>query len=159
MTGAEFIAKNFKDQGLKRVFTFPGGTIAPLLDALVKAGIEIVCARHEQGAGYMALAIARLTHTPQVVMVTSGPGVTNLATVIADAYFDSTPLVAITGQIGTSDLLSGRQVRQCGFQQIETISFMNSITKASYRPLATAQLEAILSDAFYQRQMEVDLVQ
>jgi acetolactate synthase I/II/III large subunit len=148
MTGAEFIAKNFKDQGLKRVFTFPGGTIAPLLDALVKAGIEIVCARHEQGAGYMALAIARLTHTPQVVMVTSGPGVTNLATVIADAYFDSTPLVAITGQIGTSDLLSGRQVRQCGFQQIETISFMNSITKASYRPLATAQLEAILSDAF-----------
>lgn len=148
MNGAEFIASHIKGQGIKRVFTFPGGTIAPLLDALVTEGIEIVCARHEQGAGYMALAAARLTHTPQVVMVTSGPGVTNLATVIADAYFDSTPLVAITGQVGSGDLLSGRHVRQCGFQQVETVSLMNSITKASCRPLKPKQLEAMLENAF-----------
>jgi acetolactate synthase-1/2/3 large subunit len=148
MTGAELIVSHFKAHGIGRVFTFPGGTIAPLLDALVREGIEIVCARHEQGAGYMALAVARLTRSPQVVMVTSGPGVTNLATVIADAYFDSTPLIAITGQVGTGDILSGRQVRQCGFQQVETISLMNCITKASFRPLTTSQLEATIPDVF-----------
>lgn len=148
MTGAELIARRLKEYNIERVFTFPGGTIAPVLDALVHEGIEIICARHEQGAGYMALAIARLTRTPQVVMVTSGPGVTNLATVIADAYFDSTPLVAITGQVGTGDLLSERQVRQLGFQQVETVTLMKSITKASFCPINAFQLETVISEAF-----------
>jgi acetolactate synthase I/II/III large subunit len=148
MNGADILANIFKEHGLKRVFTFPGGTIAPIFDALVRRHFEIVCARHEQGAGYIALAIARLTRKPQVVLVTSGPGVTNLATVIADAYFDSTPLIAITGQVGTGDLCSGRKVRQCGFQQIDTVSLMQSITKATFQPKSIEELAVKIEEAF-----------
>lgn len=148
MNGADVLTNILKNHGLERVFTFPGGTIAPLFDSLVRANIEIICARHEQGAGYMALAIARLTRKPQVVMVTSGPGATNLATVIADAYFDSTPLIAITGQVGTGDLCSGRKVRQCGFQQVDTISLMQPITKATFQPKSTDELASMIEKAF-----------
>lgn len=149
MKGAEYIAEFFYRRDLKRVFTFPGGTIAPLFDALARKGIEITCARHEQGAGYMALAIARLTQSPQVVMVTSGPGATNLVTVVADAYFDSTPLVVITGQVGTGDLNSGRKVRQCGFQQVDTVAIMKPIAKAVFQPKNPDELPSILEQAFF----------
>jgi len=149
MTGADAIAETFIRHNLKRIYTFPGGTIAPVLDAANKRNIEIFCAYHEQGAGYAALAAARLTRKPQVVMVTSGPGVTNLATVVADAYFDSTPLVAITGQVGTGDITSGRQVRQSGFQQVDAISLMNPITKATFMPLSIGDLPPMLEEAFY----------
>jgi len=149
MTGADVIADAFIKHNLKRIYTFPGGTIAPVLDTVNKRNIEIFCAYHEQGAGYTALAAARLTRKPQVVMVTSGPGVTNLATVVADAYFDSTPLIAITGQVGTGDINSGRQVRQCGFQQVDTISLMKPITKATFLPLSSDDLPSMLEEAFY----------
>ncbi len=148
ITGASAIARIFKGRGLKRVFTYPGGTIAPLFDACVKEDLGIVCARHEQGAGYMALAIARLTRTPQVVMVTSGPGATNLATVVADAYFDSTPLVAITGQVSTADLKSGRKVRQVGFQQVDTVSLMKPIAKAVFLAESPEELPSLMEEAF-----------
>lgn len=148
MNGAEAIAKAIRQTGLKRVFTFPGGTIAPLLDALVKENIEIICARHEQGAGYMALAAARITQEPQVVLVTSGPGVTNLVTVIADAYFDSTPLIGITGQVGTGDLLSGRKVRQVGFQQIDTVACMKPIAKSVFQPTSPEEIPQLIKEAF-----------
>jgi acetolactate synthase-1/2/3 large subunit len=148
MNGADLVANWINEQGLKKIFTFPGGTIAPIYDALVRKGVEIVCTRHEQGAGYAALAIARLTRKPQVVMVTSGPGVTNLVTVIADAFFDSTPLIAITGQVGTADLLSGRKVRQTGFQQVDTVALMKPVTKAVFQPQSASELQAILLEAF-----------
>jgi len=148
MTGADVIAEDFVKRNLKRIYTFPGGTLAPVFDAVSKRNIEIFCAYHEQGAGYAALAVARLTHKPQVVMVTSGPGVTNLATVVADAYFDSTPLVAITGQVGTGDINSGRQVRQSGFQQVDAISLMKPICKATFSPMSPDDLPEVLEAAF-----------
>ena len=148
MIGADIIAQIFRKHGIKHVFTFPGGTIAPLLDALNRKDIETVCARHEQGAGYMALAIARLTKTPQVVMVTSGPGATNIVTVVADAYFDSTPLIVITGQVSTADINSGRKVRQCGFQQVDTLSMMKPITKAAIQPKSPEDLPVMIEEAF-----------
>ncbi|MCW3987436.1 MAG: thiamine pyrophosphate-binding protein [Candidatus Bathyarchaeota archaeon] len=80
MLGAEIIAKTLKSLEVKRVFLFPRGTIAPLLDALAKEGIEYICARNEQGAGYGAIDTAKVTGFPQVVMVTSGPGATNVLT-------------------------------------------------------------------------------
>src|SRR5262249_2411665 len=102
--GAQAIVETFVRAGVDRLFVFPGGTIAPVLDAALDRGLQIFCARHEQGAGYAALAVARLTRRPQVVLVTSGPGVTNVVTPVADAYFDSVPLVVLTGQVGTGDL-------------------------------------------------------
>lgn len=148
MLGSEVLTEILVRRGIKRVYTFPGGTVAPTYDAISRRNIDIFCARHEQGAGYAALAAARLTRSPEVVIVTSGPGVTNLVTVIADAYFDSTPLVALTGQVPTSDLQSGRQVRQCGFQQVDTISLMKPITKSCFLPLSPADLTTMLEEAF-----------
>src|SRR5208337_1560911 len=146
--GADVIVESFLEHGLCRVFTYPGGTLAPIFEACIKHNIDIFCARHEQGSGYAALAIARLTRIPQVVMVTSGPGVTNLITCIADAFFDSVPLVVITGQIGTADLTCGRNVRQCGFQQVDTIAITKSITKGVFQPLSSGELRSVMSDAF-----------
>jgi acetolactate synthase-1/2/3 large subunit len=146
--GADVIVESFLEHGLCRVFTYPGGTLAPIFEACIKHNIDIFCARHEQGSGYAALAIARLTRIPQVVMVTSGPGVTNLITCIADAFFDSVPLVVITGQVGTADLTCGRKVRQCGFQQVDTIAITKSITKGVFQPLSSGELRSVMSDAF-----------
>lgn len=80
MLVAEVIDKTLKALGVRRVFLFPGGTIASLLGALTKEGIEYICARNEQGAGYGAIDTAKVTGFPQVVMVTSGPGATNVLT-------------------------------------------------------------------------------
>ena len=148
MLGSEYIMGFLKGKAIDRIYTFPGGTLAPLFDASKKRGVEILCACHEQGAGYAALAVARLTNTPQVVMVTSGPGVTNVMTVVADAYFDSTPLIVFTGQVGTGDLTSDRNVRQRGFQQVDTISLMASICKQVYLPMSPDELPQVLADAF-----------
>lgn len=148
MLGADLIAESFLQHGLKRVFTYPGGTLAPIFEACSKHGIDLFCGRHEQGAGYAALSMARLTRIPQVMMVTSGPGVTNLITCIADAFFDSVPLVVITGQVGTADLTSGRKVRQCGFQQVDTSALTSSITKKVFQPLSPAELPRVMEEAF-----------
>ncbi len=148
ISGALSMARIMKNRGVQKVFTFPGGTIAPLYDALSQVGIDIICARHEQGAGYMALAASRLSGQPQVVMVTSGPGATNLTTVIADAYYDSTALIAICGQVGTGDLFSGRKVRQLGFQEIDCVAMMSGISKATWQPTKAEEAAGILDQAF-----------
>ncbi|MDD4803373.1 MAG: thiamine pyrophosphate-binding protein, partial [Syntrophomonas sp.] len=149
MIGAEIIKEVIIKNNLRRVFVYPGGTIAPILDELYKENIEIFCTRHEQGAGYAALAAARITGQTQVVLVTSGPGVTNVVTTIADAYFDSVPLVLITGQVATSDLSnSAMSIRQRGFQEVNTISILESITKAQFLVKDVLNLEKVLEDAF-----------
>lgn len=146
--GADVIADAIAARGLRRVFVFPGGTIAPILDKLQTLGIELFVPRHEQGAGYAALAVARLLGQPQVVMVTSGPGVTNVVTPVADAYFDSTPLVVLTGQVGTGDMRLDLPVRQRGFQEIDTVALMTPITKARFLPMQAAELPQVIDDAF-----------
>ena len=72
------MAQAIKDLGIKKVFLYPGGTIAPLLDDLVNLGVEYICGVNEQGAGYGAIGAAKINNEPQVVIVTSGPGATNL---------------------------------------------------------------------------------
>jgi acetolactate synthase I/II/III large subunit len=129
MLGANIIAAAIKDMGIKIVYLYPGGTIAPLLDAFVSLGIEYVCARNEQGAGYAAIGAAKMTGKPQLVMVTSGPGATNLVTPVADAYYDSVPIIAITGQVGVSDINIERKVRQTGFQETDSKNIFTPITK------------------------------
>jgi acetolactate synthase-1/2/3 large subunit len=148
MLGAHVIAQSIVRRGLKRVFVYPGGTIAPALDALRAAQVELFAGRHEQGAGYAALAVARLTGETQVAMVTSGPGVTNVATAVADAYFDSTPLVLLTGQVGTADLRGDRPVRQRGFQEVDSVALLKPITKAQFLARHPDELGEVLGRAF-----------
>jgi acetolactate synthase-1/2/3 large subunit len=146
--GSEVIVDSIARHGLRRIHIFPGGTIAPVLDAAEKRKIEIYCARHEQGAGYAALAAAHLTGRPQVVMVTSGPGVTNVITPVADAYFDSVPLVVLTGQVGTGDMIGELPIRQRGFQEVDTTELLRPITKAQFLPKTPAELIEIMERAF-----------
>ena len=147
-TGAELVARAVRAAGLDTVFLFPGGTVAPVIDALGRSGVRCVCLRHEQGAGYAALAGARLGNRPAVALVSSGPGVTNAVTCVADAYYDSVPLIMLTGQVGTPDLKRSRQLRQRGFQEVDTRALMVSVAKAVYQPENPGDLRAILSEAF-----------
>jgi acetolactate synthase-1/2/3 large subunit len=148
MLGSDAIADAFVRHGIERIHVFPGGTIAPIFESAIARGVEIFTARHEQGAGYAALAAARLRGRPEVAMVTSGPGVTNLVTSVADAYFDSTPLVVITGQVGTGDMRGERPVRQRGFQEVDTVALMRPITKTQILPLHPDQLPEAIERAF-----------
>lgn len=148
MVGAEIIAKILKSIGVKNVFLFPGGTIAPLLDALVNEGIEYICTRNEQGAGYAAIGAAKVTGFPQVVMVTSGPGATNVLTSVADAYYDSIPLLVFTGQVGTKDINFEKKIRQTGFQETDTVSIFKSVTKKAHVLTNNEDISRTIIDSF-----------
>lgn len=147
MTGADALVASFLAHGVQRLYVYPGGTIAPIFDAALARGIELITARHEQGAGYGALAAARLHGTVQVAMVTSGPGVTNVVTPLADAWFDSVPLVLIAGQVGTGDLRGERPIRQRGFQEVDACALLRPLTKAQFQPHAPDQLPAVFAAA------------
>ena len=98
-TGAQILINLLERQGIEIIPGMPGGANLPMYDALYDSSIRHVLARHEQGAGFMAQGMARVTGNPAVCFGTSGPGATNLITAIADARMDSIPLIAITGQV------------------------------------------------------------
>lgn len=147
-TVANWVASQFSKQEVERVFVYPGGTITPLINACLAEGIAIECFKTEQGAGYAALAHARLSGKPQVLMVTSGPGVTNAITPLADAFYDSTPLILITGQIGTADLKIRRGVRQRGFQETPTVEITRPLSKRSVCLLSAEAAFTEIPEAF-----------
>jgi acetolactate synthase-1/2/3 large subunit len=148
--GAGIVLDAFLRNRVKHVFIYPGGTIAPILDAIEnKSKIEIVCPRAEQGAGYAALAYAKITGRPAVFMVTSGPGVTNAVTPIADAWYDNVPLVVITGQVGTGDMRGDLPVKQRGFQEVDTVDLMKPITKAAFLVKDIRELPNVMEAAFF----------
>lgn len=147
--GAHTIVESFKRNGVTKVFIYPGGTIAPILDIIEKeTNIEIVCPRNEQGAGYAALAYAKITGKPAVYMVTSGPGVTNAITPVADAYYDNIPMVVITGQVGTAELRGKIPVKQRGFQEVDTVDVLTPVTKAAFLATNADELSEMMERAF-----------
>lgn len=148
MLVAAAMAKTLRSLEIKKVFVYPGGTMAPLLHALIDEGVEYVCPRNEQGAGYAALGAAKITGTPQVVMVTSGPGVTNVLTPIADAYFDSVPLLVFTGQVATKDINKEKKIRQTGFQEVDTISIFKEVTKKAHQLSASDNIPETIASLF-----------
>ena len=150
ISGAEMVLEAFLRHRVRHVFIFPGGTIAPILDRIEKrSNIEIVCPRTEQGAGYAALGYGRMTGETAVFMVTSGPGVTNALTPIADAYYDNIPLVVITGQVGTSDMRGDLPIKQRGFQEVDTVDLMRPITKAAFLVKDIGELPKVMEEAFF----------
>jgi acetolactate synthase-1/2/3 large subunit len=146
--GANLVAQAVRDAGIREVFLFPGGTIAPVIDALCRLNIACHCLRHEQGAGFAALASARLRNEVRVALVSSGPGVTNIVTCVADAFYDSVPLVVFTGQVGTGDLKRPDVLRQRGFQEVDTPALLGSIAKAVFQPKSPDELCGVLPEAF-----------
>jgi acetolactate synthase-1/2/3 large subunit len=148
MLVADWVANVFHKNAIERVFLYPGGTIVPLINACLKIGIQVECFKSEQGAGYAALAYARVTGKPQVVMVTSGPGVTNVITPLADAFYDSTPLILITGQIGTGDLKTRKTVRQRGFQETPAVDLTGPVSKRASCVLSLEDVFREIPEAF-----------
>jgi acetolactate synthase-1/2/3 large subunit len=147
-TGANEIIKVLKNNNIKEVFVYPGGTIAPVLDLIEKNKIKIFCSRHEQGAGYAAIAASKIKKKPQVIMVSSGPGVTNVITPVADAYYDSVPIVIFTGQVGQNDMKGKVKIRQKGFQETDTLTLFKSITKESFQPKTPEEVFSIVENSF-----------
>jgi len=140
--GAELVIKLLEQQGIKIICGIPGGSNLPIYDALRDSSIRHILARHEQGAGFMAQGMARTTGKAAVCMGTSGPGVTNLLTAIADARLDSIPVVAITGQV-TSSLIGTD-----AFQEVDTYGLTIPITKHNFLVQSASDLLEVIPEAF-----------
>jgi len=145
LSGAQIVIKQLEAHGITTVFGYPGGAVLTLYDELYKASDKIhhVLTAHEQGAAHAADGYARVSGKTGVVIATSGPGATNLVTGIANAYLDSVPLVAITGNVSVP--LLGRD----SFQEVNIIGITNSIVKHNYVVRDVNDLEETLREAFY----------
>ena len=143
LTGAEMVFKALTDHKVEYIFGYPGGAVLPLYDQLSKQKkIKHILVRHEQGAGHAAEGYARSTGKPGVVLVTSGPGATNMVTALTDAYMDSIPLVCITGQVPTH--LIGTDA----FQECDTTGITRPCTKHNWLVKDVNQISEIIHKAF-----------
>ena len=143
MTGAEIVFKALEEQGVDTIFGYPGGAVLPIYDELKNhKKIRHFLVRHEQGAGHAAEGYARSSGKPGVVLVTSGPGVTNTVTALTDAYMDSIPIVCITGQVPTH--LIGTDA----FQECDTTGITRPCTKHNWLVKDVKDLSKIMHKAF-----------
>ena len=143
LTGAEIVFKCLEDQGVEYIFGYPGGAVLPIYDELKNHNsIKHILVRHEQGAGHAAEGYARSSGKPGVVLVTSGPGATNVVTALTDAYMDSVPLVCISGQVPTH--LIGTDA----FQECDTTGITRPCTKHNWLVKDIKDLSKILHEAF-----------
>ncbi len=143
MTGAQAVLESLKREGVDVVFGLPGGVLLPLYDAIYQSDICHILVRHEQGAAHMADGYARATGKVGVCIATSGPGATNLVTGIANAYMDSVPMVAITGQVNT--WLIGKDA----FQEADITGITLPITKHNYLLRSAKDITRVFREAFY----------
>jgi len=144
LTGAQSLVKALEHAGVDTIFGIPGGAILPAYDPLFDSEqIRHILVRHEQGAGHAAQGYAQVTGRVGVCMATSGPGATNLVTAIADAFMDSVPIVAITGQVATH--LIGTD----GFQEADIRGITMPITKHSYLVTDAADIPRVIAEAFH----------
>ncbi|MEW6100691.1 MAG: biosynthetic-type acetolactate synthase large subunit [Candidatus Omnitrophota bacterium] len=143
MTGAQILIECLKREGVEIIFGYPGGQVLPIFDKLYDAELKLILVRHEQGAAHAADGYARATGKPGVCIATSGPGATNLTTGIANAYMDSIPMVAITGQVKT--FLIGNDA----FQEADVTGITRPITKHNYLVKDAKELARIIREAFY----------
>jgi len=142
-TGAEIVFKCLEDQKVEHIFGYPGGAVLPIYDELKNhPSIKHILVRHEQGAGHAAEGYARSTGKPGVVLVTSGPGATNVVTALTDAFMDSVPLVCISGQVPTH--LIGTDA----FQECDTTGITRPCTKHNWLVKDINDLPRIMHEAF-----------
>jgi len=144
LTGAEIFVRSLVEQGIERVFGYPGGAVLPIYDALFQQDeLQHVLVRHEQAATHAADGYARSTGRPGVVLVTSGPGATNAVTGIATAYMDSIPLVVFTGQVPTA--LIGNDA----FQEVDSVGITRPCVKHNFLVKDVNDLAVTIRKAFY----------
>ncbi|TSA52747.1 MAG: biosynthetic-type acetolactate synthase large subunit, partial [Planctomycetaceae bacterium] len=141
-TGSDIILQTLKEEGTEVIFGYPGANTLPLHDRLMESPIRHYLMRHEQAAAHAADGYARATGKVGVCLSTSGPGATNMVTGIATAYMDSTPLIALTGQVTTNLLGSD------AFQETDIIGITMPITKHSFLLNDVREVESTLKEAF-----------
>ena len=142
-TGAEIVFKCLEDQNVEYIFGYPGGAVLPIYDELKNhSSLKHILVRHEQGAGHAAEGYARSSGKPGVVLVTSGPGATNVVTALTDAYMDSIPLVCISGQVPTH--LIGTDA----FQECDTTGITRPCTKHNWLVKDIKDLAKVIHKAF-----------
>jgi acetolactate synthase-1/2/3 large subunit len=143
LTGAQALIKSLELEGVEVIFGVPGGAILPAYDPILDSPIRHILVRHEQGAGHMAEGYAHVTGRAGVAMATSGPGATNLVTPLCDAYMDSVPVVAITGQVGR------RVIGTDGFQECDTVGITRSVTKHNELVMEPDEIALRVRQAFH----------
>ena len=143
LSGAKALIKSLENEGVEVIFGIPGGAILPVYDALYGSSIRHILVRHEQCAAHAADGYARASGRVGVCMATSGPGATNLVTGIATAYMDSSPIVAITGQVARH--MIGRDA----FQEADIIGITTPITKYSFQIRSAEEVPRVVKEAFY----------
>jgi len=148
VTVSEAVASFYSKRNIRFVHQLSGGMIVFLADAFARNGIEVINYRNEQAAGFSAEGESRFSGQPAIALGTSGPGATNLITSIASAYFDSTPLIFITGQVSTSEIKKIDGQRQNGFQELDISLMCRSITKGVFKILGANDIELVLQTAW-----------
>ena len=143
MTGAEILIKSLEDEGADTIFGLPGGTVIPIYDALYDSPIKHVLVRHEQAAAHAADAYSRAGDKTGVCFATSGPGATNLVTGIATAHMDSSPMVAVTGQVATA------AIGKDAFQEAFILGISMPIVKHSTQVRSAEDIPRAVHDAFF----------
>jgi acetolactate synthase-1/2/3 large subunit len=143
LTGAQALIRALEHEGVDVIFGMPGGAILPAYDPLLDSPIRHILVRHEQGAGHMASGYAHATGRVGVAMVTSGPAATNLITPLQDAYMDSIPVVAITGQVAQTS------IGMDAFQEAHTWGISAPVTKHNYLVTDVEEIPDVIREAFH----------
>lgn len=143
ITGAQALIRSLEHENVDLIFGYPGGCILPAYDPLMDSPIRHILVRHEQGAGHAAEGYAHVSGKPGVAMVTSGPAATNLVTPLMDAFMDSIPMVAITGQVPTAAIGSD------AFQECDTVGITRSCTKHNELVLSADEIPMAIRQAFH----------
>ncbi|MDX6205279.1 MAG: acetolactate synthase large subunit, partial [Frankiales bacterium] len=143
VTGAQSLVHSLEAAGAEVVFGIPGGAILPAYDPLFDSQLRHILVRHEQGAGHAAQGYALATGRVGVCMATSGPGATNLVTPIADAYMDSVPIVAITGQVASAAIGTD------AFQEADICGITMPITKHNFLVQHADDIPRTIAEAFH----------
>jgi acetolactate synthase-1/2/3 large subunit len=150
MSGAQALLESLEYQNVDTIFGILGGAILPVYDALCdNKKIRHILARHEQCAAHEAEGYARASGRAGVCMATSGPGATNLVTGIANAYMDSSPVIALTGQIPTYGINSSYMIGKDAFQEADILGITTAITKHNYQPRSISEIPQMVTNAFH----------
>ena len=149
MSGAKALIESLERQNVDVMFGILGGAVLPIYDHICKSKIRHILCRHEQGAAHAADGYARASGKAGECMATSGPGATNLVTGIANAYMDSAPIIALTGQVPTIGINSSYIIGRDAFQEADIIGITTAITKHNFQLREAAEIPKCIKTAFY----------
>jgi acetolactate synthase-1/2/3 large subunit len=149
MSGAKALIKALKREKVEDIFGIIGGALLPVHDVLCDSGLRHILTRHEQGAAHAADGYARASGRAGVCMATSGPGATNLVTGIANAYLDSSPVIALTGQVNTYSAISSYMIGRDAFQEADIIGITTPITKYNCQVKTASEIPKAVQMTFH----------